>query len=407
MPGEDKEKVAFDLDFGIEDNTLGAGDKEALSAFLGSSNANPDDVSANDNKTNSSTTNKTTTLKPVIQKQQQKVVNKEEGKEDQVDVEETILGGGNEEEKEEENTENQEEGKNEGGKTTMAALAEEFVGLGLFHKEEGEEIDPNLSPEEFLKIYQANKNRDINDTIENFLSRYGDDYKEMFDAVFVKGVDPKSYLNLYTKLSDIANLDMAVEANQVKVYSEYLRRQGFPEDKIEARVQKAKVNGDLEEDSTDFQKILVDQDSKELETQKEIKEKKTLEDKRQKQVFAQNVNKVLVEKLKEKEFDGIPLSEQIARSTVEYLTSEKWKLGNGETLTDFDKFILELKRPENHSLKVKLALLAQNNFDLSKVKIKEKNDSTSKAFEWATKGKSTNTNKNGQKVQIKETEPFI
>lgn len=402
MPGEEKEKIPFNLDFGIED-TIGAGDQEVLGAFLGSSN--PDDVTPND-KSKSSTVDKTTT-KPPIQKSVSKDGKDGEKKEEEevINVGETVLGNENEE-----GNDSQEEGEegNKDQKTTMAALAEEFVGLGLFQKEEGVEIDPNLSPEDFLKLYQANKNRDINDTIENFLSRYGDDYRDMFDAVFVKGVDPKTYLNLYSKLSDVANLDMTIEGNQVKVYSEYLRKQGFPEDKIEARVQKAKVNGDLEEDSTDFQKMLIDQDAKELETQKEVKEKKTLEEKRQKQVFAQNVNKVLVEKLKEKEFDGIPLSEQIARSTMEYLTSEKWKLSNGETLTDFDKFILELKRPENHSLKVKLALLAQNNFDLSKVKIKEKNDSTTKAFEWATKGKNTST-KNTQKVQnsLKETEPFI
>ena len=31
--------------------------------------------------------------------------------------------------------------------------------------------------------------------------------------------------------------------------------------------------------------------------------------------------------------------------------------GSGETLTDFDKNILDLKRPENHANKVKIALL--------------------------------------------------
>ena len=36
---------------------------------------------------------------------------------------------------------------------------------------------------------------------------------------------------------------------------------------------------------------------------------------------------------------------------------DKYKTATGETLTDFDKTILELKRPENHSTKVKIALL--------------------------------------------------
>jgi hypothetical protein len=36
---------------------------------------------------------------------------------------------------------------------------------------------------------------------------------------------------------------------------------------------------------------------------------------------------------------------------------DKYKTNSGETLTDFDRTILELKRPENHAMKVKLGLL--------------------------------------------------
>ena len=36
---------------------------------------------------------------------------------------------------------------------------------------------------------------------------------------------------------------------------------------------------------------------------------------------------------------------------------DKWKTASGETLTDFDRTILELKKPENHAMKVKVAAL--------------------------------------------------
>jgi hypothetical protein len=39
------------------------------------------------------------------------------------------------------------------------------------------------------------------------------------------------------------------------------------------------------------------------------------------------------------------------------LLTEMWKNSAGEPLTDFDVEILNLKRPENHSTKVKVALL--------------------------------------------------
>jgi len=37
--------------------------------------------------------------------------------------------------------------------------------------------------------------------------------------------------------------------------------------------------------------------------------------------------------------------------------TDKYKTNSGEKLTEFDKAILDLKRPENHAKKVKLALL--------------------------------------------------
>jgi len=47
----------------------------------------------------------------------------------------------------------------------------------------------------------------------------------------------------------------------------------------------------------------------------------------------------------------------LASEIQDFLITEKYKTPSGETLTDFDKTILDLKRPENHTLKVKVALL--------------------------------------------------
>jgi hypothetical protein len=76
-----------------------------------------------------------------------------------------------------------------------------------------------------------------------------------------------------------------------------------------------------------------------------------------KQQYVQNVQSVLQEKLKVKEFDGIPLNPKLAGELQDFLLVDKYKTASGETLTDFDKTILELKRPENHATKVKLGLL--------------------------------------------------
>ena len=73
--------------------------------------------------------------------------------------------------------------------------------------------------------------------------------------------------------------------------------------------------------------------------------------------YIQNVQSVLQDKLKTKEFDGIPLNPKLASELQDFLLVDKYKTPSGETLTDFDRTILELKRPENHALKVKVGLL--------------------------------------------------
>lgn len=66
---------------------------------------------------------------------------------------------------------------------------------------------------------------------------------------------------------------------------------------------------------------------------------------------------ILSDKVKEKEFDGIPINSNLANELQDFLLVDKWKTPSGETLTDFDRSILDLKRPENHELKVKVGLL--------------------------------------------------
>jgi hypothetical protein len=76
-----------------------------------------------------------------------------------------------------------------------------------------------------------------------------------------------------------------------------------------------------------------------------------------KQQYVNNVQSVLQDKLKAKEFDGIPLNPKLANELQDFLLVDKYQTSSGEKLTEFDRQILELKRPENHSLKVKMGLL--------------------------------------------------
>ena len=90
----------------------------------------------------------------------------------------------------------------------------------------------------------------------------------------------------------------------------------------------------------------------EEEAQQQLQQKQAI-----KQQYFSNVQAILQEKLKAKEFDGIPINPKLANELQDFLLVEKYKTTSGETLTDFDRSILELKRPENHAMKVKIGLL--------------------------------------------------
>jgi len=119
----------------------------------------------------------------------------------------------------------------------------------------------------------------------------------------------------------------------------------------------------------------------------EDKKAAEIEGEKQKDIqYKNSLVKILSEKIQAKEFDGIPVSEQTAQKAFDFLYNKKWQGKDGKKFTDFDKFVLELNKPENHALKIKAGLLFQNNLDLSKVQKKAVSKESSELFsEFATK----------------------
>jgi hypothetical protein len=252
-----------------------------------------------------------------------------------------------------------EEAEEEGETETnqFAALSKDLLKLGVFSQDEDEE-DVNIStPEEFLERFNTEKKKGAIEMVDNFIGQFGDDYKQAFDAIFVKGVDPKEYFNAFNTIQNFSEMDLAQESNQVAVIRQALADQGFEGEDIDTEVERLKNYGDLETVATRHHKVLVKKESAKLQQLEQDKQAQLQQQAAYKQQYQQNVNKVLQDKLKAKEFDGIPLNPKLAGELQDFLVTDKYKTASGETLTDFDKTILELKRPENHERKVKVALL--------------------------------------------------
>ena len=247
-----------------------------------------------------------------------------------------------------------EEEGNEG--TQFTALANDLYKLGVFTDEDGDP-EPVNTAEEFLERFNAEKKKGAAEIVENFIGQFGEDYQEAFDAIFVKGVNPKDYFGTYNQVVNFAEMDLSDEGNQVRIMKQALANQGFDSEDIETEVERLKNYGDLESVATKHHKVLVKKEAAKLQ-QMEAKAEQELQQKQAvKNQYINNVQSILQDKVKSKEFDGIPINPKLATELQDFLLVDKWKTPTGETLTDFDRAILDMKRPENHAMKVKLGLL--------------------------------------------------
>ena len=239
----------------------------------------------------------------------------------------------------------------------FAALSRDLFKLGVFSKDEDEEDVDISTPEEFLERFQNEKKKGAVEMVNSFIGQFGEDYQQAFEAIFVKGVNPKDYFGAYNNAVGFAEMDLTQESNQVTIIKQALADQGFEPEDIDTEVERLKNYGDLETVATKHHKVLVKKEAQKL-AQMEQKAEQELQQKQAiKNQYINNVQQVLQEKLKTKEFDGIPINPKLANELQDFLLVDKYKTASGETLTDFDKTILELKRPENHATKVKVALL--------------------------------------------------
>lgn len=249
------------------------------------------------------------------------------------------------------------EADDENDSTQFSALAKDLLRLGVFSQDEDEEELNISTPEEFLERFESEKKKGASEMVQNFIGQFGEDYQKAFEAIYVKGVDPKEYFGTYNNIVNFSELDLSDEDNQVKVLKQALSDQGFDSEDVETEIERLRNYGDLESVATKHHKVLVKKEAQKLQ---QIEEKAAYE-LQQKTIarnqYIQNVQSVLQDKLKTKEFDGIPLNPKLANELQDFLLVDKYKTATGETLTDFDRAILELKRPENHEMKVKVGLL--------------------------------------------------
>lgn len=301
-------------------------------------------------------------------------------------------------EEEEENPDYQEEEVEDPENNQFEAFSKGLVKLGLF----SEEGDLPKTGEEFAERFNKEKQQGATDWLNDFLSaKHGEEGTDLFKAIFVDGVDPREYFSVHNENLELQDLDMTNDLNQKKVFREFYKRLNWDETKIEAKLQKSIDYGDLESDSTEFyQKLLSDNEVK-LE---ELKNKKQADNQRQLQEDGQyrtSVSKILEDKLKTREFNGIPLNPEKVRRVIDFMTTKKYQTPDKQQLTEFDKYMLESRKPENIDKRILTALLALDNFNFDSIKKRAITKETDDVFSDIKK-----TQKTTQKQSVKEPDWF-
>ena len=241
--------------------------------------------------------------------------------------------------------------------TQFTALANDLYKLGVFTNDEEEDQQPISTAEEFLERFNEEKKKGAIETVNNFIGQFGEDYQEAFEAIFVKGVNPKEYFGTYNEIVNFAEMDLSDENNQTRIIRQALTDQGLDPEDVDTEVERLRNYGDLENVAAKHHKVLVKKEAAKLH-QLEAKSEAELQQKAQiRNQYIKNVQDILNDKVKSKEFDGIPINPKLASELQDFLLVDKWKTPTGELLSDFDRAILDMKRPENHATKVKLGLL--------------------------------------------------
>ena len=294
--------------FSIQDTMdMGMGNQELLNDLMSpeSATSNPDDIHDIKDEPAPAPTKKTTSKQHAIPDPADPA---EDKKDEPVKGIQDFLYGEDDEESEDDEpatapakkatqpADNQEDSKDnddeeEGApESQFTALSNDLFKLGVFSKEDEEEETPIDTPEAFLERFQAEKKKGAIEIVDNFIGQFGEDYQKAFDAIFVKGVDPKDYFGTFNQIQSFAEMDLTQENNQISVLKQALSDQGFEKEDIDTEVERIKNYGDLESVATKHHKVLIKKEGQKLQQMEQEREAQLQQQQAIKQQYYQNVN---------------------------------------------------------------------------------------------------------------------
>lgn len=239
---------------------------------------------------------------------------------------------------------------------SLADFAKELYDYGILTLSENEHIPEIKTTEDLVQQFHDEKKKGAVQLVENILSNFGEEYREAFNAIYLNGVNPAEYFTKSIEINDLEALDLSIAENQKSILQKYYKEQlGWDQNKIASKLEKLENYQDLEEEARDIHQTLL---SIEKKTLREKEQQKKKEHERKLQIEAEH-NRVVEQILQEKNFTknfGFNVEDKIIKQVKGYILEKKWQLGESQ-ISDYDKDILDLSRPENVELQVKIGTL--------------------------------------------------
>lgn len=238
----------------------------------------------------------------------------------------------------------------------ITAFGKELYDIGFLTAEDEQAPEPIANTEQLVDRMNKEKKKGAIQVLENILSNFGPEYRQAFDAIYLDGVHPRDYFGQADQVTSLQELDLGNIENQRHVLRTHYRSLGWDAAKISAKIEKLENYQDIEEEARDVHAVLVAKEKQKLEQQQQERKQELTRKAALEQQQQQAVIRIVSEKVKAREFDGIPLDEKTAKSLTSYILEKKWQLGENQ-ISDFEKEVLDLSRPENRDAQVKVALL--------------------------------------------------
>lgn len=282
--------------------------------------------------------------------------------------EKVVLLGEDDEEEEEEEEEPVKKPK--AAKVSKAADENEFAvyasalnKLGIIQDEfmpEDGDIDEDKLSDAVEKSYTALAKSKINEILSNF----GDDYKQAFIDIYVKGADPKEYWKTFAEQQEIAEYDPTQQNDAEAIVRHYLklRDETLTEEELAEEIANLKDTDKLETAAKKYQPKLDSYYTRKREAEAARKqEERELEEERREQRLSE-IEEALESAIEKGDIDNIPFSKKEKDKLFDFITDDSQYTYAGKPVTPLFAKLMEVQ--SNPSKLLVLAKLLMNDMKL-------------------------------------------